>query len=77
MGRPYRIELRLKGLSTATRDGHVRDAVSELIRICKIHILDTMVVENLGWSDETGRDEALQGQVFRHLIGRLPDDDLP
>ena len=72
VGPPIRIPLLVKGLAAPIRDGHVREAISELLRIATEHEIGTIVCEDLGWGTSTGRDEATQGRAFRALIAGFP-----
>jgi IS605 OrfB family transposase len=72
VGRPYRIPLYLKGLSAGRREGHVRWAISQLIHIAIDKHCRFIACEDLGWADETGRDESVQGKAFRHTISGMP-----
>jgi len=72
VGRPYHIPLYLKGLSAGKREGHVRWAISQLIHIAIDERCRFIACEDLGWADETGRDEPVQGPAFRHTISGMP-----
>jgi hypothetical protein len=72
VGRPYRIPLYLKGLSHSRREGHVRWAISQMIHIAIDQHCRFIACEDLGWADETGRDESIQGPAFRRTISGFP-----
>jgi hypothetical protein len=72
VGQPYRIPLYLKGLSHSKREGHVRWAISQMIHIAIDQHCRFIACEDLGWADETGRDEYIQGPAFRRTISGFP-----
>jgi hypothetical protein len=72
VGQPYRIPLCLKGLSHSKREGHVRWAISQMIHIAIDQHCRFIACEDLGWADETGRDESIQGPAFRRTISGFP-----
>jgi hypothetical protein len=71
-GRPYHIPLIVKGLPASTRDGHLRNAISNALHIAVANRCDHIACEDLGWSDETGRDELRGSRVFRAMISGFP-----
>ena len=72
VARPYRVELRLAGLPTATRDGRLRSAISEILAIAARAGATVIFIEDLGWEDEKGREHHGHRKRFRHLISSFP-----
>ena len=72
VGRPYHIPLHLKGHSAGKREGHTRWVMSQMIHIAIDNRCRFIVSEDLGWADETGRDESVQGPAFRRMISGFP-----
>ena len=72
VGHPYRIELRLRGLSAAKRDGHLRAAISRVIAIAHAHNVTVIFSEDLGWEDEKSRESFGHNKTFRHTINGFP-----
>ncbi|WP_328873358.1 hypothetical protein OHT76_26590 [Streptomyces sp. NBC_00287] len=76
VGEPHTIPLELTG-PTATRDGRLRQAITELICIVKDHGCAGLVVENLGFEDAlaTGREtmgRGRRGKAFRRTVAGIP-----
>jgi hypothetical protein len=80
-GTPFTIPLQLAGLPAATRDGHVRAAVTQLITTAREHGARAVVIENLDFTearaegrDRTGNRPARgrPGRGFRRLIAGIP-----
>jgi len=77
VGPPRTIPLELAGLPASTRDGHLRGAVSAVLRITQATGCRSIVVENLDFADarQTGR-EALgrgrRGRRFRRVVSGIP-----
>jgi len=81
VGRPITSLLALSGLSASTRDGHLRGAISVLIKKAEHHGCRAIVIENLDFSDarETGREKTgrrpsrgKRGRSFRRLVFGIP-----
>ena len=77
VGPPHTIPLELAGLPASTRDGHLRGAVSAVLRIAHATGCRSIVIENLDFADarQTGR-EALgrgrRGRRFRRVVSGIP-----
>ena len=80
-GQPITVSLDLAGLSADARDGHLRAAISELIRTAKAHACGAFVIENLGFTqartegrEHTGRrpSRGKRGRAFRRLVAGIP-----
>jgi hypothetical protein len=80
-GPPQTIPLDLAGLPAATRDGHLRAAISELIAMAKASGCAAIVAENLDFSQARaeGREHSAQrpsrgqrGRAFRRLVAGIP-----
>jgi IS605 OrfB family transposase len=80
-GTPFTIPLQLAGLPAATRDGHVRAAVTQLITTAREHGARAVVIENLDFTEaraegreRTGNRPARgrPGRGFRRLIAGIP-----
>ncbi len=81
VGHPITASLDLAGLSTTTRDGHLRTAISALIAIAEANDCRAVVIEDLDFSDarESGREHTgrrpsrgKRGRSFRRLTSRIP-----
>jgi len=71
VGKPYRIPLNLKSLPSSTKDGRMCWAISQLLRLA-LKLNADLACENLGWADETGRDDQIQGRAFRKTCSGFP-----
>jgi IS605 OrfB family transposase len=76
LGRAIRIELDQSG-STTLRDGHLRAAISELLRGAKEHHCTSITVENLNFCDarDSGRESLGMGKKaknFRRVVSGIP-----
>ena len=71
IGKPSHIPLNLKGLPSSTEDGRMCWAISQLLRLAVKFNAD-LACENLGWADETGRDDQIQGRAFRKTCAGFP-----
>ncbi|MGH7732677.1 MAG: hypothetical protein ACREOE_02980, partial [Gemmatimonadales bacterium] len=80
-GSPTTIDLDLDGLPAPTRDGHLRAAISELLRMGRRHGCRCMVVENLDFAEAraAGREHSgrrpsrgRRGRSFRRLVSGIP-----
>lgn len=80
-GQPETIPLELAGLPAATRDGHLRAAISRIIHLAQAHGAAAVVIENLNFADARaeGREHAgnrpqrgHQGRRFRRLVAGIP-----
>jgi hypothetical protein len=77
VGGPRTIPLALSGLPASTRDGRLRAAVAELIRLAKAHGCKSITVENLEFTDarQLGREtlgRGRRGRRFRHIVSGMP-----
>ncbi len=75
-GGPVTIPLQLTG-PTSTRDGRLRDAISQLITIAREHQCAAIMVENLGFDDarQIGREimgRGARGKKFRRTVAGIP-----
>ncbi|MDT9692609.1 hypothetical protein Q5762_30625 [Streptomyces sp. P9(2023)] len=76
VGDPYTIPLELTG-PASQRDGRLRAAISELIRIARSHDCAGVAIENLGFDDArtTGRESmgrGKRGKRFRRTVAGIP-----
>ncbi|MER5760859.1 hypothetical protein [Streptomyces sp. NPDC002082] len=76
VGPPITIPTDLTG-PTSRRDGHLRQAISELIRLARHHGCAGLAIENLGFADAraTGREtmgRGKRGKTFRRTVAGLP-----
>ncbi|MGW7422911.1 hypothetical protein ACWGJB_23175 [Streptomyces sp. NPDC054813] len=76
VGEPHRIRLELTG-PTATRDGRLRQAITNLIGIARQHGCAGIAVENLGFADarDIGREtmgRGRRGKIFRRTVSGIP-----
>jgi hypothetical protein len=77
LGEPHTIPLDLDGQPASTRDGRLRAAVAELLRLAKAHGCRTLTVENLDFADarHTGREtlgRGRRGKAFRRVVAGMP-----
>jgi IS605 OrfB family transposase len=80
-GPPQTIALELSGLPASARDGHLRQAISELIRLAKAGGCRAVVIEDLDFAaaraegrEHGGRRPARgrRGRAFRQMVAGLP-----
>jgi hypothetical protein len=80
-GPPVTVPLDLAGLPTATRDGRLRAAISELIRIARAHGCAAVAVENLDFAEARaeGRErtgsrpsKGRRGRGYRRTVAGIP-----
>ncbi|MFJ7268607.1 hypothetical protein ACIQV3_18510 [Streptomyces sp. NPDC099050] len=76
VGRPITVPTDLTG-PTSQRDGRLRAAISELIRLAHQHGCAGLAIENLGFADAraTGREtmgRGKRGKAFRRTVAGLP-----
>jgi IS605 OrfB family transposase len=81
LGAPATIGLDLAGLPSATRDGHLRAAVSALIATAKVHNARAIVIEDLDFAgaraegrERTGSrpSRGRRGRDFRRAVSGIP-----
>lgn len=81
VGRPITSLLVLSRLNASTRDGHLREAISGLIKTAEHHACRAIVIENLDFTDarEMGREQTerrpsrgKRGRTFRRLDSGIP-----
>jgi hypothetical protein len=77
VGGPVTIPLRLDGLSTATRDGRLRAAVSSVLELARANGVQALAIEDLGFAAirATGREtlgRGAGGRKRRRLITGMP-----
>ena len=76
-GQPHTIPLGLDGQPAPTRDGRLRAAVAELLRIAKQYGCRSITVENLDFADarQAGREtlgRGRRGRRFRRVVSGMP-----
>jgi hypothetical protein len=85
LGVPATIPLSLPGLPSATRDGHLRAAISALIATAKAHGASAIVIEDLDFAEARaeGREwvgsrpsRGRRGRDFRRLLFSIPTGKL-
>jgi IS605 OrfB family transposase len=81
VGHPHTIFLKLAGLSASTRDGRLRAAISELLRLARAQHCHAIVIEDLDFTDarDQGRERrgnrpsrGRRGREFRRLLAGMP-----
>jgi hypothetical protein len=80
VGAPQTAVLELEGHSTSTRDGRLREAISELLHVATNHGCWSILIEDLDFTEsrelgreETGRRKAkVRGSKKRRALGALP-----
>ena len=85
LGTPATIGLNLAGLPSATRDGHLRAAITSLIATAKAHGARAVVIEDLDFAEARaeGRERhgsrpsrGRSGRGFRRAISGIPTGEL-
>ena len=85
LGAPATIALGLAGLPSATRDGHLRAAISTLIGTAREHCARAIVIEDLDFADARaeGRERGgsrpsrgRRGRAFRRVVAGIPTGKL-
>jgi IS605 OrfB family transposase len=80
-GRPQTVPLSLGGLPAPTRDGRLRQAISELVRLAKADGVAAVVIENLNFDaaraqgrERSGRrpSRGRRGRLFRRAVAGIP-----
>jgi IS605 OrfB family transposase len=80
-GPPQTIPVELSGLAASARDGHLRQAISELIRLAKAGGCQAVVIEDLDFEaaraegrEHGGRRPARgrRGRAFRQMVAGIP-----
>ena len=78
---PATIPLALGGLAASTRDGHLRQVISQLLQMAKDHDCRALVIEDLDFCDsrEQGRERhgrrpsrGRRAKSFRRLVAGIP-----
>jgi IS605 OrfB family transposase len=72
VGRPIRIPLHLAGVSTATRDGRLRAAITAVLEHAKSTGATAVAVEDLDFADDKTREKFGRRKAFRHTIHGFP-----
>lgn len=77
LGEPHTIPLDLDGQPASTRDGRLRQAVAELLRLATTHGCRSLTVENLDFADarQVGREtlgRGKRGKCFRRVVSGMP-----
>jgi hypothetical protein len=77
LGAPQTIPLDLDGQPAPTRDGRLRQAVAELLRLAKANGCRSITVENLSFADarQSGREtlgRGKRGRRFRRIVAGMP-----
>ena len=85
LGTPATIGLDLAGLASATRDGHLRAAITSLIATAKAHGARALVIEDLDFAgaraegrERTGSrpSRGRRGRAFRRAVCGIPTGKL-
>jgi hypothetical protein len=77
LGGPHTIPLDLEGQPASTRDGRLRAAVAELLRLAAANGCRSLTVEDLDFTDarHTGREtlgRGGRGKAFRRVVSGIP-----
>jgi hypothetical protein len=77
LGQPHTIPLDLDSQPASTRDGRLRAAVAELLRLANAHGCRSLTVENLDFADarHTGREtlgRGRRGKALRRVVAGMP-----
>jgi hypothetical protein len=77
VGSPHTIPLELSGLPASTRDGRLRTAITDLLRLALLHGCRSLVVEDLDfsaarWSGRETLGHGQRGKRFRRTIAGIP-----
>ena len=77
LSEPHTIPLDLDGQPAPTRDGRLRQAVAELLRLATVNGCRSLTVENLNFADarHTGREtlgRGARGRAFRRVVSGMP-----
>src|ERR1035437_9753627 len=81
VGAAVTIAADLRGLGTSARDGHLRAAISGLLRLARSQGCEAVVIEDLDFQEarESGREHSgrrpsrgVRGRAFRRLVSGIP-----
>jgi hypothetical protein len=77
VGSPHTIPLELDSLPASVRDGHLRAAITSVLRLATAHNCRSLIVEDLDFADarQTGRETlgyGLRGKQFRRIVAGIP-----
>jgi IS605 OrfB family transposase len=72
VGRPVRVPLDLANVSTKTRDGRLRAAITAVLEHAKATGATAVAVEDLDFADDKTREKFGRRKAFRHLIAGFP-----
>jgi hypothetical protein len=77
VGSPHTIPLELDSLPASVRDGHLRAAITSVLRLATAHNCRSLIVEDLDFADarQTGREMlgyGLRGKQFRRIVAGIP-----
>lgn len=77
VGSPKVVPLHLAGLSSGTRDGHLRDAIVAVLRVARMSGCRSVSIENLGFTEAraAGREtmgRGRRGKRFRRVVAGIP-----
>ncbi len=72
VGRPVRVPLDLADVSTKTRDGRLRAAMTAVLEYAKATAASAIAVEDLDFADSKDRERFGRRKAFRHLIAGFP-----
>jgi hypothetical protein len=77
VGSPHTIPLELDRLPASVRDGHLRAAITSVLRLATAHNCRSLIVEDLDFADarQTGRETlgyGLRGRQFRRIVAGIP-----
>jgi IS605 OrfB family transposase len=72
VGRPARVPLNLAGVSTLTRDGRLRAAITTVLEHAKVTGATAVAVEDLDFAEDKTREKFGRRKAFRHTIHEFP-----
>jgi hypothetical protein len=77
VGPPHTIALELDCLPAGVRDGHLRAAITSVLRLARAHGCRSLIVENLDFADarQNGRETmgyGRRGRKFRRIVAGIP-----
>src|SRR6266545_4513849 len=75
--RPHTIPLDLDGLPASTRNGHLREAITTVLRLATANGCRSLIVEDLDFTDarHSGREtlgRGRRGKRFRRIVSGIP-----
>ena len=77
VGSPHTIPLKLDGQPASVRDGHLRAAITSVLRLATVHSCRSLIVEDLDFADarQNGRETlgyGRRGKQFRRMVAGIP-----